>query len=86
MTEEYLLEIMSWMMSEIIIEDEKIIYNINCKLWNKKKDIIECLKDIPDTLTTCLEKYKFYVKVNKEKGKLTANKHYFEQILNTIDI
>jgi hypothetical protein len=86
MTEEYLLEIMSWMMPEIIIDGDKIIYNIYCKLWNKKKDIIECLKDIPDTLTTCLEKYKFYVKVNKEKGKLTANKHYFEQILNTIEI
>ena len=74
------------MMSEIIIEDEKIIYNINCKLWNKKKDIIECLKNIPDTLTTSLEKYKFYVKVNKDKGNLTANKQYFEQILNTIEI
>jgi len=86
MTEEYLLEIMSWMMPEIIIENDKIIYNISCKLWNKKKDIIDCLKDIPDTITTYLEKYKLYVKVNKEKGKITANKQYFEQILNTIEI
>ena len=86
MTEEYLLEIMSWMMPEIIIEDDKIIYNITCKLWNKKKDIIDCLKDIPDTITTSLEKYKLYVKENKEKGKITANKQYFEQILNAIEI
>ena len=86
LTEEYLLEIMSWMMPEIAIENNRHIYNISCKLWNKKQDIIDCIKKIPDTKTTSLEKYKYYVELNGTKEKITANKHYFEQIVNSIEI
>ena len=86
LTEDYLLEILSWMMPEIIIENEKIVYNISCKLWNKKQDIIECIKHIPETKTTSLEKYKYYVEYNNTKEKITANKQYFEQIINNTDM
>tara|TARA_A100001015_G_C15031798_1_gene733739 strand:+ start:356 stop:1816 length:1461 start_codon:yes stop_codon:yes gene_type:complete len=86
LTEDYLLEILSWMMPEIIIENEKIVYNISCKLWNKKQDIIECIKHIPETKTTSLEKYKYYVEYNNTKEKITANKQYFEQIVNNLEI
>ena len=73
-------------MPEIIIENEKIVYNISCKLWNKKQDIIECIKHIPETKTTSLEKYKYYVEYNNTKEKITANKQYFEQIVNNLEI
>lgn len=86
LTEDYLLEILSWMMPEIIIDNDKLVYNISCKLWNKKQDIIECIKEIPDTITTSLEKYKYYVECNGKKEKITANKQYFDQIVNNLEI
>ena len=74
----------------VILDNKSYLYYLKIELIYKniieKSFIINCLKDIPDTITTSLEKYKFYVKVNKEKGKITANKQYFEQILNTIEI
>lgn len=86
LTEDYLLEILSWMMPEIIIDNEKIVYNISCKLWNKKQDIIDCIKDIPESKTTNLEKYKYYVECNGSNDKIIANKQYFEQIINNLEI
>ena len=86
LTEEYLLEIMSWMMPEIIIDNDKTIYNISCKLWNKKQDIIDCITHIPSDITTPLDKYKYYVTENGKQHTITANKQYFEQISNSIEI
>ena len=86
LTEDYLVEILSWMMPEIIIDNDKIVYNISCKLWNKKQDIIDCIKDTPESKTTNLEKYKYYVECNGTKEKITANKHYFEQMVNNLEI
>ena len=74
------------MMPEIIIDNDKIVYNISCKLWNKKQDIIDCIKDTPESKTTNLEKYKYYVECNGTKEKITANKHYFEQMVNNLEI
>tara|TARA_X000001036_G_C20687562_1_gene808248 strand:- start:3058 stop:4521 length:1464 start_codon:yes stop_codon:yes gene_type:complete len=86
LTEEYLLEIMSWMMPEIIIDNERTIYNISCKLWNKKQIIIDYITHIPSNITTPLDKYKYYVNENGKSHSITANKQYFEQISNSIEI
>jgi len=86
LTEEYLLEIMSWMMPEIAIENDKFIYNISCKLWNKYENVIECNKQMPDSINTLLDKYKYYVEWCNEKKTITANKNYFDQIINNTDM
>ena len=40
LTDEYLLDILSWMMPEIVIENNKYIYNISCKLWVSDKEML----------------------------------------------
>ena len=74
------------MMPEIVIENNKYIYNISCKLWSKKQDIIDCLKDIPDTITNILEQYKYYLEWCSSKQTITANKQYFEHVISLIEI
>ena len=86
LTDEYLVEILSWMLPEIAIENDKYIYNISCKLWNKYDDVIECNKQIPDTINTLLDKYKYYVEWCNEKQTITANKSYFDQIVTNTDM
>ena len=83
LNEEYLMEIMSWMMPEVLIDENKYIYNISCKLWDKKKDIHQCLevmqKDVENKNTE--NKYKYYVEWVKENKRIVS-KRYFDSIIS----
>ena len=85
LNEEYLLEIMSWMMPEVLMEENKYIYNISCKLWDKKKDIVNCLEAIHLEVVKPDNNYKYYVDWVKE-NKRTVSKRYFDMVLETMDI
>ena len=75
---------------EVNIENN-IIVNFSCKLWNKKEDLLNCVKnkfgitstrDI--TFTNAYKKYCLYLKNNK--NKYIASKQYFEKyIIKFID-
>ena len=79
LNEEYMLELMSWMMPEVIIENNKYIYNISCKLWDKKNQILTCLETIDKDIT---DKYKYYLDWVK-KDTCVVSKRYFENIISS---
>ena len=70
---------MSWMMPEVIIENNKYIYNISCKLWDKKNQILTCLETIDKDIT---DKYKYYLGWVK-KDSCVVSKRYFENIISS---
>ena len=41
---------------------------------------------MPDSINTLLDKYKYYVEWCNENKTITANKNYFDQIINNTDM
>ena len=87
--DDMLIEWINHFYPDITIADNKYISNINCKLWDKKKDIITAIEKIK---ITCMSNkicsisindcYKNYCKHAKNESKLcTVSKHYFERYL-----
>ena len=78
-SENILLNVIKHFCEEIIVEDNKYVYGLEGKLWNKKNDITEFLSNIDN------EKHKTYSKYCKwckEKGKkFIASKSYFDYVL-----
>jgi len=85
--EKIILDLIKHYYPEIIIEDNKYIYQINCKLWDKRKDIIDSLKKyksiVPD-----VDFYAEEIPINEiyqvycgSKYKFIASKKYFEKFI-----
>ena len=74
----------------LIIENNKHIHNITCKLWDKITDIDIALQNYKDTIDTIdtqytnIDAYKYYCKfINKSKDKkYIVSKSYFDKYLN----
>jgi len=71
----------------LIIENNKHIHNITCKLWDKTTDIdiaIQNYKSTINTQYTNINAYKYYCKfINKNKDKkYIVSKSYFDKYLN----
>ena len=72
---------------DIIIEDNKYLINVGCKLWDKQKDISNCLQEfkkkcIEEHYTTSIPLYniyQFYCKFENSQNKYNVSKRYFEK-------
>ena len=87
MVEEDFTEIMLWNNPNLHMEDNKHVYNITCKLWDKTTTIdlaLHSMKEQNKNLNI-LNAYKFYCKfINTNyKGKYIVSKLYFDKYINT---
>jgi len=85
--EKIILDLIKHYYPEIVLEDNKFVYQINCILWDKRKDINVCLKKYkeisPDVNIYSDEipindLYQFYCGM---KFKFIASKQYFEKFI-----
>ena len=89
-SEETILKIMKHFYPNIYIVEDKYILNIECKLWNKTKDIMdsfifiknEIKKNYQLDLLSFDDAYNYYFKFcNNHSQKFIVNKRYFEKFL-----
>lgn len=89
-SEETILKIMKHFYPNIYIVEDKYILNIECKLWNKTKDIMdsfifiknEIKKNYQLELLSFDDAYNYYFKFcNYLSQKFIVNKRYFEKFL-----
>jgi len=85
--EKIILDLIKHYYPDISIEDNKYIYQIKCKLWDKRKDIIDSLKKYK-TLTPHVDFYSEEIPINEiyqiycgSKYKFIASKKYFEKFI-----
>lgn len=96
-TENIIINLITHFFEHIVIEDDKFIYNIHCKLWNKNRNIIEFIKYYKKEFIVGDKNKKQYININTfysnycKWGKLLENKFivgkcYFNKfITNYID-
>ena len=80
-------EMIIWNDSSIIIQDNKYVLNITCKLWDKTSTIDIAIQSMEEGLFgsfNTLDLYKYYCKfINKNySGKYIASKYYFDKYIN----
>jgi len=87
LSEKEILDLIRHFFPDMIIEDDKYILNSKCKLWDKKKDIIEFLKNYKQ-IAPHVEIYSEEVPINEmyqiycsSKNKYIASKRYFEKFI-----
>jgi hypothetical protein len=85
--EKIILDLIKHYYPEINIEDNKYIYQLTCKLWDKRKDIIDSLKKYK-TLAPQVDIYSEEIPINEiyqiycgSKYKFIASKKYFEKFI-----
>ena len=85
--EKIILDLIKHYYPEINIEDNKYIYQLTCKLWDKRKDIIDSLKKYK-TLAPQVDLYSEEIPINEiyqiycgSKYKFIASKKYFEKFI-----
>ena len=93
LNEDKVREIINWINPNINIENDKYIYNILCKLWNKRANIELALQSIDATSQkdlSALQKYKLYCKFVKQNSdnsikssKYIVSKQYFEDFISS---
>lgn len=72
---------------DITIEENKYIYQIKCKLWDKRKDIVDSLKKYKqmaphvDLYTEEIPINEIYQIYSASKNKFIASKKYFEKFI-----
>jgi hypothetical protein len=68
------------------IISNKYIHNINCKLWNKKKEINDFItkNNININLQNTQEIYKLYTKLFNNKNQLKIGKKYFDNYIKQL--
>lgn len=55
-SDKQLIDLIFYFYPNIIIEEQKYIYDIDCKLWNKQKDIIDIMEKYKENLKAEMEK------------------------------
>lgn len=86
-SEENILKILRHFFSNIEILEDKYVINVSCILWDKNKDIDECLKNIKLKfknnidihLISIDEIYQKYCEFSKTLKKYIVSKRYFEK-------
>jgi hypothetical protein len=88
-TEEILLEYIRYFYPDILIEENKYILQINCKLWDKRSDVIDiinqfkdkCIQNNEQSFQTLYDIYSYYCENTfKHNNNLVVSKRYFEKI------
>lgn len=88
-SEENVLKILKHFFPNIEIVEDKYIMNIACSLWNKNKDIEECLEFIKNklqnqymlALISIDEIYSNYYNCCDETGRFVVSKSFFEKYI-----
>jgi hypothetical protein len=87
-SEKNMIDLIQHFYNDIVIEDDKYVQQISCKLWNKKNDIMHILDNyktskkgtiVSDSLHNV---YQYYCEHSKDKQYIIS-KRYFEK--TTID-
>lgn len=86
LSDKILLDLIKHFYPDTCIEDDKYLLNTKCKLWDKKKDILEILKKYNNALEiynsneemSINDLYEIYC---SSKKKLIASKRYFEKFI-----
>jgi hypothetical protein len=81
-----IIDLLQHFYPEIVIEENKYILNINCKLWDKHVDILdslnqfkmECISNHDINSKSLYEAYTFYSKL-RSKNDFIVSKRYFEK-------
>ena len=84
--EKNILDLIKHFYPDILIEDNKYIVNVKCKLWNKRGDIIDSLKKYKshnniDELYDEIHINELYNAYCKSKNKFIVSKKYFENFI-----
>lgn len=95
LTDSLLIELIRHLYSDIIIEEDKYILNMNCTLWNKRDEVINSLEVFrimciemdnnengSGTTQSLYMAYEYYSENNK--NTYTVSKRYFEKIAREI--
>lgn len=85
-SEEFILELIHYMYSEVVTEEGKYVMNIKCTEWDKKRDVELFLEECKvknnmhcTYLTDCYELY-----TNRKTNTITMSKRCFEKISREI--
>ena len=85
-SEEFILELIHYMYSEVVTEEGKYVMNIKCTEWDKKEDVELFLEECKvknnmhcTYLTDCYELY-----TNRKTNTITMSKRCFEKISREI--
>ena len=92
--EDGLLDLIQHYYPDVMVEDDKYIQQMSCKLWDKKGDVLSAIAhykiskkgtQYPDTIYNV---YEYYCKLYSQKHQpRIVSKRYFEKtLLETIDI
>ena len=71
----------------MVVEEDKYIQQITCKLWDKKSDMLSAIAHYKTSKkgTTCPDTiynvYEYYCKLYSNKNNQIINKRYFEKII-----
>jgi len=85
--EKIILDLIKHYYPDITIEENKYIYQIKCKLWDKRKDIVDSLKKYKqmapdvDLYTEEIPINEIYQLYSASKNKFIASKKYFEKFI-----
>jgi hypothetical protein len=83
----FLVELIKHFYPEVVLDDEKYIMNIKCKIWDKYQEVIDTLEmfklkscniDNNVQINSLYNAYQFYI--NNHKSNLIVSKRYFDKI------
>lgn len=85
-----ILELIRHFYPEVVITENKYMYNLKSKLWNKRAEVLasleqlklDCKKDELLSAVSIYDAYNFYSTTNKHN--LLASKQYFEKVTTSV--
>ena len=86
-----ILELIRHFYPDVVITDNKYMFNLKSKLWNKRAEVLtsleqfklDCKKNELLTAVSIYDTYKFYSdNSTRNKYNLLVSKHYFEKCVN----
>lgn len=86
MNEKTVIDLIKHYYPDSFIEEDKYIYNVKCKLWDKRKDIISFVNKLKKngTLEQDIQEisiHELYQHYLNEKKKFTVSKKFFERFI-----
>lgn len=85
-SEKNMIDLIQHFYNDIVIEYDKYVQQISCKLWNKKNDVVSCLNNYKKykkgilTYDNLHNVYQYYCEYSKDKQYIIS-KQYFEKVV-----
>lgn len=89
-TENNIIDLIQHFYNDVIIEEDKYVHQISCKLWNKKEDILNTINDyksskkgiiIADNLHNV---YQYYCENYKDKQYIISKRYFEKTVIDLI--